>query len=118
MAKYNGEWDADPRIEDGIGTIETSLGSFSVGWERYITTGAMWEGKQLSYPSVRVEPLNKDKCEKCLGRLYEWCGLSISMSDNNEYWLQVDLDDGYYGSPEYKIQNVNIGDWSHLKVVK
>ena len=118
MAKYNGEWDADPRIEDGIGTIETSLGSFSVGWERYIETDAIWQGgKKFSYSSVNVQALNEKECKKCL-RMYLWDDLSLKISDSGEYWLNVGLDDGHYGSPEYKIQNVKIGDWSHLKVMK
>jgi hypothetical protein len=116
MAKYNGEWDADPRIQDGIGTVETRAGTFKIRWERYMKK-AIWDSKPLSHSDVRIEFLNEKAGRKCLDH-YNWSSLRISISKSGSYWLIVDLNDSYYGSPEYKIQDVKIGGWNHLKTLK
>jgi hypothetical protein len=42
-----------------------------------------------------------ENSEKIMSELYRYCAIVYTPENSN--WIEVDLEDSYYGSPEYKI---------------
>jgi len=80
--------------------FKTSVGEF---FGEFDETTELKVQERRSYENVKIQNV-----DKILGRnhgcLFDGKVHSIIRIGNGEYWLFIDLDDGYYGCPEYLLE--------------
>lgn len=81
--------------------IETSVGNVE-----FTTTESLEECKMSVYDKEKFKtiiPKDTIMFGKFLD-MYGWNSISFVKTDYG-YFMNIELDDGYYGSPEYKVHN-------------